>query len=196
MRDLSEIRELPELTDGRLTVRPYRPDDAASVAAMCQDETALHWLPMPDPYHIEDAEWWIGDAGRRWSEEHMASWPVCDAAGGELLGSTSVRISVRDENGDIGYLVKRAARRRGVARGMVALVVDWCFDELGLGRLQIRCDPRNEASRLTILSCGFQVEGLLRSENLVRGERTDSLVASLLPGDPRPRRERREEAQR
>jgi ribosomal-protein-alanine N-acetyltransferase len=69
---------------------------------------------------------------------------------------------------------------------MVALVVGWCFDDLGLGRLQIRCDPRNEASLRTILRCGFRIEGLLRSEMLIRGERSDSLVSSLLPSDPRP----------
>ena len=186
MRDLSEIEELPELSDGRLVVRPYRPDDAPAVAAMCQDETALRWLPMPDPYQLSDAGEWIGDAERRWREDHMASWVACEAGAGEILGSTSVRVDAKSESGDIGYLVEREPRRRGVATGMIALLVGWCFDELGLGRLQIRCDPRNEESRRTILRSGFQIEGLLRSETIIRGERTDSLVASLLPSDPRP----------
>jgi len=186
VKDLKEIEEPPELSDGRLILRPYRPDDAPAVAAMCGDATALRWLPMPDPYTLSDAEEWIADAGRRWREDRFATWVAVDAGDGGLLGSTSVRIDAESEKGDIGYLVERSARRGGVAKGMVALVVGWCFDELGLGRLQIRCDPGNEASRRTILSCGFQVEGLLRSEIVIRGERTDSLVASLLPSDPRP----------
>jgi len=188
VKDLKEIEEPPELSDGRLILRPYRPDDAPAVAAMCGDATALRWLPMPDPYKLSDAEEWIADAGRRWREDRFATWVAVDAGDSGLLGSTSVRIDAESEKGDIGYLVERSARRGGVAKGMVALVVGWCFDELGLGRLQIRCDPGNEASRRTILSCGFQVEGLLRSEIVIRGERTDSLVASLLPSDPRPGR--------
>ena len=188
MRDLSEFAELPELSDGRLVVRPYRPDDAPAVAAMCQDETALRWLPMPDPYQLSDAEEWIGDAERRWCEDRVASWVACDAGSGELWGSVSVRIDAKNGNGDIGYLVARGARRGGVATGMVALVVGWCFDDLGMGRLQIRCDPRNEASRRTILRAGFQLEGMLRSEQIIRDERTDSVIASLLPGDPQPGR--------
>jgi RimJ/RimL family protein N-acetyltransferase len=188
VKDLKEIEDLPVLSDGRLVLRPYRPDDAPAVAAMCQDEMALRWLPLPDPYKLSDAEEWIGDAGRRWREDHFASWVAADAGDGRLLGSTSVRIGAESEKGDIGYLVERSARRSGVAKNMVAQVVGWCFDELGLGRVQIRCDPRNEASRRTILACGFQMEGLLRSEIVIRGERTDSLVASLLPSDPRPGR--------
>ena len=188
MKDLKEIVELPELSDGRLVLRPYRPDDAPAVASMCEDETALRWLPMPDPYQLSDAEEWIADAGRRWRDDRFATWVAVDAAVGHLVGSASVRVDVESEKGDIGYLVERSARGSGVATSMVALIVGWCLDDLGMGRLQIRCDPRNEASRRTILACGFQMEGLLRSEIVIRGERTDSLVASLLPGDPRPDR--------
>ena len=185
MRDLREIADLPMLSDGRLVVRPYEPADAPAVAAMCQDETALRWLPMPDPYELSDAEEWIADAERRWREGRFATWVAADAHDDRILGSTSVRIDAESEKGDIGYLVEKGARRNGVAAGMVALVVSWCFDDLGMGRLQIRCDPRNEASRRTILRCGFQPEGLLRSEIVIRGQRTDALVSSLLPSDPR-----------
>ena len=188
MKDLGDIAHLPELSDGRLVLRPYRPGDAAAVAAMCQDEAALRWLPLPDPYKLSDAEEWIADAGRRWREDRFATWVAVAAGDGHHLGSTSVRIDAESEKGDIGYLVERSARRGGVAKRMVALVVGWCFDELGMGRLQIRCDPRNEGSRRTILACGFQVEGLLRAEIIIRGERTDCLLASLLPSDPRPGR--------
>jgi RimJ/RimL family protein N-acetyltransferase len=188
MKDMKEIEELPELSDGRLVLRRYRPGDAPAVAAMCQDATAQQWLPLPAPYALSDAEEWIAGAERRWRDDHFATWVAADGAGGHVLGSASVRLDVEGEKGDIGYLVERGARRSGVATGMVALIVGWCFDELGLGRLQIRCDPRNEASRRTILACGFQMEGLLRSEIVIRGQRTDSLVASLLPGDPRPDR--------
>jgi RimJ/RimL family protein N-acetyltransferase len=188
MKDVKEIEQVPELTDGRLVLRRYRPDDAPAVAAMCQDETAQQWLPLPAPYQVSDAEEWIAGAERRWRDGHFASWVAADAADGHLVGSASVRVDVESEKGDIGYLVERSARRRGAATAMVMLIIGWCFDELGLGRLQIRCDPRNEASRRTILACGFQMEGLLRSEIVIRGQRTDSLVASLLPGDPRPDR--------
>jgi RimJ/RimL family protein N-acetyltransferase len=185
LADLDQIESPPELSGGRLLLRAYLPDDAPVIAAMCRDPEAQRWLPLPAPYALADAEEWIADQPRKWREEHWANWVASDAASGELLGTCGVRVEPRTESGDLGYLVRPEMRRRGVATGAVAIVVAWCFDELGLGRLQLRCDPRNEASHRTILRCGFRPEGVLRAENIVHGERVDSFVASLLPGDAR-----------
>jgi len=40
MKDLNTV-ELPELRDGRLVVRPWRPDDAAAVAAIAAGAVGL-----------------------------------------------------------------------------------------------------------------------------------------------------------
>ena len=187
MRDPCEI-ELPSLGDGRLVVRPYAPHDVPAVAALCDDPTIARWETLPSPYTQADAAVWVGDAQRRWQEETWASFVVCEAFSGELLGANGVRVSVRRESGEIGFMTRKESRRRGVASGGVRLLVAWCFVELGLGRLQIRADARNEASLRTIEACGFQYEGLLRAYDVVRGERTDDLIYSLLPSDPRPGR--------
>jgi len=184
MKDLREI-ELPSLSDGRLVIRPYTPADVPANAALCDDPSIARWETLPSPYSLADAEAWVGDAARRWREETWASFVVCDAHGGELLGSNGVHISVPRESGEIGFMTRKDVRRRGVASGGVRLLVDWCFDELGLGRLQIRADARNAASRGTIEACGFQYEGLLRAYGVVRGLRTDDVMYSLLPSDRR-----------
>ena len=72
-----------------------------------------------------------------------------------------------------------------MTHGCGAGLVAWCFDELDLGRLQIRADPANTASRRTVEACGFQYEGLLRVYDVVHGERTDDVICSLLPSDLR-----------
>jgi RimJ/RimL family protein N-acetyltransferase len=185
VKDLGTVA-LPELRDGKLVVRPWRPDDADPVAQICSDPDAAKWLPIPSPYTHEDGVEWVGDAERKWREEKWANLAVCDASSGELVGSIGVRVDITHESGDIGYLVKREARRTGVASGAVRLLVAWCFDELDLGRLQIRADATNVASRRVIERCGFQYEGLLRAYDLIRGERPDDVIYSLLPGDPRP----------
>ena len=187
MKDLREI-ELPSLSDGRLVIRPYTPADVPANAALCDDPSIARWETLPSPYSLADAEAWVGDAARRWREETWASFVVCEAFSGELLGANGVRVSVRRESGEIGFMTRKESRRRGVASGGVRLLVAWCFVELGLGRLQIRADARNEASLRTIEACGFQYEGLLRAYDVVRGERTDDLIYSLLPSDPRPGR--------
>ena len=104
---------------------------------------------MPHPYTLADGEEWVGDAARKWREDRAANFAVEDPATGVLVGSCGLRVDVEKQSGEIGYLVHRDHRRRGVAAACVALLTDWGFDELGLGRLQIRADTRNVASRRT-----------------------------------------------
>jgi RimJ/RimL family protein N-acetyltransferase len=186
MRDLSQIEELPVLNGDVVVLRPWRDDDAAAVAEMCDDESVSRWMPiMPHPYTLGDGEEWVGDAARKWREDRAANFAVEDPATGVLVGSCGLRVDVEKQSGEIGYLVHRDHRRRGVAAACVALLTDWGFDELGLGRLQIRADRRNVASRRTITASGYAFEAVLRNSCVVHGERVTDVLHAMLPGDPR-----------
>jgi len=182
MNDLSAI-ELPTLSDGGFVVRPYRPYDAAAVATLCADPETQRWWPLPAPYKLAHAERWVSDAGRRWRDDAWATFAIDDAAGA-FVGSCDVRVDRERESGDIGYMVAPAARRRGVATASVRLLARWGFETLGLGRLQIHADARNTASHGVIERAGFTREGVLRSYDLIHGERVDCVFFSLLPDDP------------
>jgi RimJ/RimL family protein N-acetyltransferase len=190
MKDLSQIEELPVLSGDVVMLRPWRDDDAAAVAAMCDDEGTARWLPvMPHPYTLADGEEWVAGAAPKWLEQHWANFAVDDPATGALVGSCGLRIEAEKESGEIGYLVHRDHRRRGIAAACVALLTDWAFDELGLGRLQIRADTRNVPSRRTIAACGYAFEAVLRDAEVVHGERVSDVLHALLPRDPRPWRD-------
>jgi len=84
---------------------------------------------------------------------------VCErAATGELVGVIQVRRRFNDYYekyaGNIGYAVRPAARRQGVARWMLTAMLDFCRDDIGLDRVLLLCRDYNEASRRTILACG------------------------------------------
>jgi [ribosomal protein S5]-alanine N-acetyltransferase len=80
-------------------------------------------------------------------------------------------------------MVAPAARRRGIATASVRLLVPWAFETLRLGRLQIHADAHNAASHRVIERAGFTREGVLRSYDLIHGERVDCVFFSLLPGE-------------
>jgi RimJ/RimL family protein N-acetyltransferase len=190
MRDLTEIEQLPTLTRGGLMLRPWRADDAADVAAICDEADVIRWLPaMPDPYTLADGEEWVGDAERKWREQRWANFAVVDEDTGRLAASFGLRVEPEHERGEIGYLVGRDWRRRGVATTCVAALTDWGFDDLGLGRIEIRADVRNVASRRTAVAAGYRFEGVLRGAMIVQDERVDDALYALLPGDPRPWRD-------
>jgi RimJ/RimL family protein N-acetyltransferase len=84
----------------------------------------------------------------------------------------------------VGYWLAPHARGRGIATRAVRLLARWALDDLGLARLQITCGPDNLASQRVAERAGFTREGVLRSHYPFKGSRRDTVVFSLLPGDP------------
>jgi RimJ/RimL family protein N-acetyltransferase len=66
----------------------------------------------------------------------------------------------------------------------VRLLCEWLLEE-GVGRIEIRTHPGNEASQKLAQRAGFTREGLERKSIWLHGQRHDAIVWSLLPTDPR-----------
>jgi len=61
--------------------------------------------------------------------------------------------------------------------------------EFNANRISIHCDPRNERSKRVAERLGYQLEGRLRNKaRTPDGGLRDTLVYSLVPGDPRIQR--------
>jgi RimJ/RimL family protein N-acetyltransferase len=149
--------ELPTLSDGVVTLRPRRLEDAGAVTAACQDPEIPRWTTVPSPYTREHAVEWLSQR-----EPDMAHFFAVDAED-RLLGSFSVmEIDAERGYGEIGYWVAAAARRRGVATRAVTLLRDWAVS-LGLRELEIIPDPANTASCRVAERAGFEPTGERRA---------------------------------
>jgi len=188
MRDLTEIAELPELTDGRLTLRALRPEDKPAVVAGLNDPECGRFLWKP-PYPYTDADFddFSSLQPTAWSEGRNAFWTVSDAGDGSVLGAVSIGLDEEREAGEIGYWCGPWTRGRGVMTAAVRLVRDWGFDELGLERIEIATHRDNIASQRVALGAGFTREGVMRGYLTARGARTDDVLFGMLRDDPRPR---------
>jgi RimJ/RimL family protein N-acetyltransferase len=174
------------LTDGVVRLRLMAEADLPAVVAACRDPEIPRWTRVPDSYDSSNAREWFDvqrerrDAG---AELHLV---VAGARGDELLGSIGlVAVDWEDRHGSIGYWVAPEARGRGVATRAVRLLAAWGFDELRLGRVEIKSQSDNAASHRVAERAGFTREGVLRSHALIKGRRRDMVVFSLLPGDLR-----------
>ena len=153
----------PRLSDGRVVVRPFEPDDAAAVQAACDDPDVARWIHLvPAPYSLGDAREFIAESRHRLLLGERARLAVADAGSGELLGSVSLDLFADRQAAEVGYWVKRGARRSGVALAAARLVADWAFAEVGVERLELLTYPGNEASQALAGRLGFTHECLLR----------------------------------
>ncbi len=179
----------PFLTDGVIALRAWTPDDVAFVVEACQDAELSRYSPaIAFPYRETDAlDWFESQAPARLAGSAI-DFAVVHAVRGQSLGAVGLhKLSATQLSGAIGYWLAKEARGHGYISRAVRLLARWAFDDLGLARLELTTDPENIASQKVAERCGFQMEGQLRSHLRVlhSGQRRDSLLYSLLPGELR-----------
>jgi RimJ/RimL family protein N-acetyltransferase len=102
-----------------------------------------------------------------------------------LLGSASLlSIDWHRSAGVVAYWLAPESRGKGIGTSAVTMLCQWAFEALGLARLELRVDVRNEPSQRLAERVGFRREGLLRSSEEIHGARIDQYLYSLLPTDP------------
>jgi len=107
----------------------------------------------------------------------------------ELVGVVGLHYIRWDtERTELGYWLSEGAQGRGIATRTVRALCDYCFDELKLGRIEIRCAAQNTRSRRVPERLGFTEEGTLRRVERLEGGWADWVVYGLLKGEgPRGR---------
>lgn len=175
----------PVLTGPRVRLRPWQPDDVDPVHAACQDPEIQRWTQVPVPYTRQDAvEYVTGIASRTWAAGG-AQFAVEVIEGGALAGSIGL-FPPQDGWSEAGYWTAPDHRGRGLTAEALRVLARWAFEEVGLHRVELHVDPANEGSRRVAERAGFTAEGVVRQRFLHRGEPSDVVLWSLLPGDPRP----------
>jgi RimJ/RimL family protein N-acetyltransferase len=106
---------------------------------------------------------------------------VSDATRRPFLGHVMLHtLAWRHKRAEVGYWLVPSARRQGVGRTAVSLLVEWAFEALELDRIEITTTPENTAARALARSLGFTQEGVLASRNLERGRRVDVVILARL----------------
>jgi RimJ/RimL family protein N-acetyltransferase len=177
----------PPLQRGSVLLRAWTRDDVPAVVAACGDGSIAKWSTViPFPYAESDALVWLeGQEPMRLSGDGL-DLALAHADTGAVLGAIGMHdVSMTLLSAVIGYWLAPEARGHGYMTTAVRLLAGWAFEELGLARLELMTDPQNVASQRVAERCGFKREGHLRSHIRIRhsGERRDSLVYGLLPGE-------------
>ncbi len=90
---------------------------------------------------------------------------------------------IRDKRVEIGYIIDPAHHRKGIATEAVSAMLDFCFGELRLHRVQAFTHLDNIASRKLVEKLGFRREGLLRDNLRVGDDWRDDVLYALLETD-------------
>ena len=99
----------------------------------------------------------------------MGSFMRCDAANGVI---------------EIGHIwMSPGLQQTREATEAIYLMIRHCFDDLGVRRLEWKCDALNAPSRKAALRFGFTYEGTFRQHLIVKGRNRDTAWYAMLDRD-------------
>jgi RimJ/RimL family protein N-acetyltransferase len=176
------------LTDGRLTLRRWRRDDARALLNLAQESAAEigPWMMWTDAVTDQaGAEQFIADRLTQWDNGDGYGFVAVDVEGRLLGGGALGHFNRQHRLGNVGYFVRTGERGRGRAVALSRLLVLFGFEDLRLQRLEILVEPANLASQRVAEKLGAVREGTLRHRLLIHGEPRDAIMFSLLPGTVR-----------
>jgi ribosomal-protein-alanine N-acetyltransferase len=188
-RNLSSPAGNVRLSGGKVYLRPPAERDwRPYVEIRAQSRKFLEpWEPAwpPDALAREAYFRRLNRYAADWRDDVGHSFFIFRQSDDALLGGISlsnVRRGVA-QCGTLGYWIGEPHARKGYMTEALRLVVDFCFGQLGLHRIEAACLPHNEASQQLLRQAGFTQDGYARKYLKIRGEWHDHLLFSLLAED-------------
>ena len=142
----------------RLELRALALDDLDDVASMLGDaEGLIHWGP---PLNREESRSWIERNLRRYESDGFGRCAVILRSTAELVGDCGlIRTLVEGQpEVELGWIIRRTHRGKGIATEAAAAWRDYGFDSLGLERIVSMVNENNAASRRVAEKLGMTVE--------------------------------------
>ena len=163
----------------RLTLRPFRPEDATGLHRLINDFDVAKMLELVQfPYHRDLADAWIAS-----SERNLAAGIACHLAitGQEhdreiLVGGVGITIDRKSRTGRLGYWVGQKYWGHGVATEAASRLTRWSFANLDVDRITARVATDNPASAAVLVRIGFRQTGTGQERFASRGSNVPVLL--------------------
>lgn len=188
---------LPVLETERLQLRAYRLEDAEDVFSWTADPQMSLYTDWEPHAALEDSRETIRKRIQRGVEGRAASFAIVLKEEAKVIGNVSVMPQWRQGSVGMGYDIARACWNRGYATEAARATIGYCFDSIGMNRVEALCYPENEASLRVMLKAGMTHEATLREYMAIKGVYRNLHSCSILreewsgesvpPGEPRPR---------
>jgi RimJ/RimL family protein N-acetyltransferase len=150
----------------RLVVRCYEPSDAPLLKEAI-DSSLEHlrpWMPWAhgEPQTLEEKVELVKVFRANFDSGENFTYGIFAADESKLLGGTGLHPRIGPGGLEIGYWVRASSTRQGIVAESTAALTRVGFEFCGADRIEIRIEPRNEASLGIPRKLGFVEEATLR----------------------------------
>jgi RimJ/RimL family protein N-acetyltransferase len=150
------------MSDTKVTLREFRPEDAGAVERWFADrQVTENMMEQRESFSARDAAAWVERAMRTGDPDRK--WAVLLGAGDEPVGFTALYGLGGQLAPELGCVIADpAAWGKGAGREAERLTLDRAFGELGAHRVYGRIPATNEAAKRVVTWLGWKHEGTMR----------------------------------
>lgn len=141
------------------------------------------WLPFVDRMQtVEFAQNFVKGTMQRNSEGNEYAFVIVENE--KVIGRIGVyKIDNQNKIGEIGYWIVEESQGKGIVTKSCKGIIDFCFSNLQLNRIEIRCGTENRKSKIIPEKLKFTKEGVIRQGELLYDSFIDLNLYSLLKSD-------------
>jgi RimJ/RimL family protein N-acetyltransferase len=166
----------------RVLLRLITPEDYESLLPLTKEKAI--WTYFRNDLSDENVfKSWIQKLKKEREEEKRAPFILIDKHSNEICGSASfMAISFPDKRVEIGSVwLGSAFMGTGIIRPVFFALFSYAFEVMKMERVEVRVDNLNERAKAAYLKVGMIPEGVLRSVDIIHGNRRrDVLYLSIL----------------
>ncbi|MGN1297464.1 MAG: GNAT family N-acetyltransferase [Clostridia bacterium] len=167
----------------RLILRSYEDSDVADLVEGLNNIEVAKWMAgVPFPYTEEDAKHFIARAKNN-DENVKISLAIVLKENNKVIGGTEITdINKKDGTAGGGIWLNEKYQKNGYGTEAFSARIKYCFDILGLRRIENGYYPGNEKSRKMQEKLGYKEEGIRRKKFLclATNEYVDECITGLL----------------
>lgn len=136
----------------RLVLRKLEREDLRDIIA---------WEDLPDAQSAElQAQEFLGYCFREYRDWGFGPWGILLKETGTIVGNCGFpQIIFKNLCGEVNYYIAPRHRGKGLALEALKALLQFGFREIGLARIQARCEPENVSSERVMVKAGMKFEG-------------------------------------
>ncbi|WP_246031713.1 GNAT family N-acetyltransferase [Salibacterium salarium] len=174
----------PELQTKRLLLRKLQQDDLHAVFNYASRTEVSRFMLWDTHQSTQDTQQFLNISYEKYEKGEVAPFAIEEKSSGRLIGTIDF-VWWDKEHGvaELGYVLTPDYWGQGFIPEAAERLVQFGFDKMDLFRIEARCYETNTNSTRVMEKIGMSHEGTLRGRMLVKGERQNILLYSLLKNE-------------
>lgn len=165
-------------------LRKWGKNDAESIAIAADNPKIAANLRniFPNPYTIEDAEWYVNDCINQEGKKQITRAIVVN---GKAVGSIGIFLKedVYVKSGELGYWLAEEYWHQGIMSSATKEICKEAFAQFDIVRIFAEPFETNAGSRGVLKKAGFTYEGTMRNGIYKNGKIQSYCMYSILRGE-------------